>query len=323
MMGMKTDFMYIFLDIAKDFQCEMCGQCCKNDWLVTLDENSYQRNRRVFSERGETAEFNAAFLPLQGASCPGEYACIAKKESGGCWFLEGDNRCRLHREFGHEHLDSVCMTFPRYPISSARGVELTLTLNCPAVVKRLFRNEPLQVLRSSAAPFGFSDEAFVAHVHPEQMRRNDSLRHYFALEQHFIDLLQARGESLDARLQRLTDTVRRIAAGDDIEERLKQVFAANYEALDLLPLPDTAPEFSAEVLQEHFLVNLVFQKIFYLYGLEKGLKLLLHFRCEMQAAKAAAPESGELEAVRCSIMTLAFQHSHNRKLLSDLAQEER
>ena len=316
---MKIRFMYIFLDIAQDFQCEMCGRCCKNDWLVTLDENSYQRNRRVFSERGETADFAAAFLPLQGTSCPGEYACIAKKESGGCWFLENDNRCRLHREFGHEHLDSVCMTFPRYPISSARGVELTLTMNCPAVLKRLTRSEPLKVLRSSEAGFEFSDEAFVAHVYPEQMRKRSPLFYYFELEQHFIDLLQARGENLDARLLRLADTVSRLTDGDDIDELLKAVFAANYEALDGLALVEEPTDFNDEVLQEHFLVNIVFQKLFYLYGLEKGLKLLLHFRREMQAAKAAVPVCGGLEAVCCSIMELSFQHSHNRKLLKDFA----
>ena len=314
-MEMKLNFMYIYLDIAQDFQCEMCGRCCKNDWLVTLDEKSYQRNREVFAARGELEAFSASFLPLQERGCLGEYAAIAKQESGGCCFLEADNRCRLHREFGHEHLDSVCMTFPRYLISSARGVELTLTLNCPAVLKRLWRVEPLEILRSLQAPFIVGEDAFVAHVYPGQKSENDPLRYYFELEMHFIDLLQTREEPIERRLMRIAGTIEKLKANDDLKRTINAVFNDNYEALSLLEQKPASTVLSTEILQEHFLVNLVFQKIFYLYGLEKGFNLLCHFRREMQKASDGLGQEEGLKALGVKIMELSFQHSHNRKLL--------
>ncbi|WP_346356008.1 flagellin lysine-N-methylase [Azotosporobacter soli] len=311
--------MYIFLDIVEDFQCEMCGRCCRNDWLVTVNEASYLRNERLFAERDAQNEFSAAFQKISGERCPGEYAYIAKKKTGGCWFLEADNRCSLHRQIGHQHLDSVCQTFPRYPISSTRGMEFTLTFNCPAVQKRLNRAKPLLVLRSEHAPLQIAEDSIVAYVYPEQKGKNDPLHYYFELEQHFIDLLQVRGVDLDCRLLRIKESIARLrknGTNKAMGEMIRETIYGNYEWLDENETMMPGEILTADILQEHFLVNLVFQKVFYLYGLEEGLKLLLHFRQVMQRSEEAVHQAeAKLEAVRAAVMELSFQHSHNRQLL--------
>ncbi len=63
--------MYIYLDLFKEypeeaFTCEMCGACCRNDWLVTLDEASYQRNAQWFMAAGQSEEFQNAFVRQNG-----------------------------------------------------------------------------------------------------------------------------------------------------------------------------------------------------------------------------------------------------------------
>ena len=56
--------MYIYPDIVAGFSCEMCGTCCRNDWLVTLDKTSYQRNQKLFASKGKMDEFRQAFVLL-------------------------------------------------------------------------------------------------------------------------------------------------------------------------------------------------------------------------------------------------------------------
>lgn len=310
--------MYIYMDIVEGFQCEMCGRCCRNDWMVTLNEESYRRNFRLFAEQGRQEEFAVAFRPIDGERCLGEYAYIAKQPNGGCWFLEEDQRCRLHRQVGHQHLDSVCQTFPRYPISSARGIELTLTLNCPAVQKRLNRVAPLEVRRSAEAPLEIEPDSIVAHIYPQQRKKNDPLHYYFELEQHCIDLLQWRNRSLDERLELLRQTFSKLANTDceNMGDSVRAIIYENYETMDAEDRFEVGEMVTAEILQEHFLVNLIFQKVLYLYGLQQGLQLLLRFREQlMEAEQRATGDAEKREAVRAVIMELSFQHSHNRNEL--------
>ena len=228
--------MYIYLDIVRDFRCQLCGTCCRNDWLVTLDEASYQRNRELFAGCGCSAEFAAAFTCLTGRQRPGEYAVI-NKQAGACWFLESDNRCRLHAQAGHDHLDSVCQTFPRYPMDTSRGLELTLSFSCPAVMKLVERVQPLTVLRADSCPLSVREDVPTAQVYPEQQPLGQPLRDYFELEHHFIDILQWRGLPMGERLALLAETAARLDAlptGDATATRrqLDQIIGANYEFLD-------------------------------------------------------------------------------------------
>lgn len=64
--------MYIYLDLVEDFNCEMCGTCCRRDWLITLDESSYHRNLQLFESTDRAAEFAAAFVPIAEQKAFGE-----------------------------------------------------------------------------------------------------------------------------------------------------------------------------------------------------------------------------------------------------------
>lgn len=315
--------MYICPDFISLFSCEMCGLCCRNDWQVTVDEASYRRNEILFARENRTGEFHQAFIPLEQQGSPGEYAVIAKRE-GGCWFLDDTNRCSLHRTAGHSHLDAVCQTYPRYPILTQRGWEVTLSFSCPAVLKLVNRSQPIQFVRSNQKPLDFLQEAAVAQVFPGQQRPGNVLRYYFELEQHFIDILQFRALSLPQRLRFLRDAaaaVNNLAGRDDLGSDLRHLLYSHYDKLDSLAESssnETASEqtVTAAILAEHFFVNLVFKKVGYLYGLREMAALLqeLWQKIEETCRGAGSPDD-ELSRAKAMIIKLELQYSHNRQAL--------
>lgn len=314
--------MYIYPDFVPAFACEMCGLCCRNDWQVTVDEASYRRNETLFVSANKTSEFHQAFLPLETGGSPGEYAAIAKKE-GGCWFLDDDNRCSLHLAGGHSHLDAVCQTYPRYPIHTERGWDVTLSFSCPAVLKLVNRHQPLQFIRAEDEPLAFLPEAAVAQVFPSQQRSTSVLRYYFELEQHFIDILQFRSLPLTQRLnflQSAAAAISDLAGSDDLGGSLRSLIYSHYDRLDSLAGEgegaESEPVVTAEILAEHFFVNLVFKKVPYLYGLQTMAALLERLWQTIAAScRGAADSADELSRARAAIMDLELRYSHNRQAL--------
>jgi len=322
---------YIYLDpeLYNRFSCEMCGTCCRNEWLVTVSKDSYYRNEQLFKSTGRADEFAQAFTQLSGGR-PEEYAYIAKQAlGGGCWFLDSTNCCRLHREAGHQHLDSVCQIYPRYPINTARGIELTLSFSCPAVLKlAAHRFEPLMITRSDKPPVSAGLDAYTAQVFPSQQPRYSPLRYYFELEQHFIDILQSRSLTIEERLaflQTVVEEVLDLAKFAEFDRQLQQLFCRNYQFLDEKAIQQQAEQLNEQdkatpdILLEHFLVNLVFKKIGFLYGLENMVRLLqLAWRYTISRSQAAPGTAAVMTCTEAAIVHLELQYSHNRKELLNM-----
>lgn len=310
--------MYIYLDIVEEFSCEMCGSCCRKEWAVTLDEESYERNFRLFAATGRSEEFKKIFIPLTDKKGLGEYAYIAKKSSGGCWFLGEANDCLLQREAGHEHLDHVCQIYPRYPMDTARGTELTLSFSCPAVLKLASRMEPMRIIRAEKQPIMMSSDHEVAYVYPQQQPANSPLRYYFEIEQHFIDIMQCRSIPIAERLQMIIETAQNInelTSDEWFGQQLNKMIYENYEILDEKAMSEESfqPE-PADLLLENFFVNFIFKKPFYIYGLMRTVKLLSAIWKRMKEARGEN-ENCTMDCTKAIIMEVEFDYSHNRKAL--------
>jgi len=312
--------MYIYLDIVEGFACEMCGSCCKNNWLVTLSEESYQRNARLFAEMGKSEEFSQIFIPITDHKGLEEYAYIAKKTEGGCWFLAEDHRCNLQKKAGHDHLDQVCQTFPRYPMNTTRGTEITLSFSCPAVLRMASRTTPFRIIRSEVCPIAMTPNNEVLHVYPEQQLAWNPLRYYFEIEQHFIDLMQYRCLSIIERLQMIHDTVCAISClvqDDSFSQQITRIFYSNYEMLDTKM--EQAPTLERDIpdrIIENFFVNFIFKKPFYIYGLQPALKLMENIWQRIEdARRLVMNQANDIECTQMMIMTVELEYSHNRRAL--------
>ncbi len=313
--------MFIYLDFVPHFTCACCGTCCRNDWLVTVDDAGYIRNREFFARTGRAGEFTAAFTPLAGKRAAGEYAAIAKRPGGGCWFLREDNLCLLHREAGHEHLDGVCRLFPRYPMRTARGVELTLSFSCPEVLRLADRPEPLNVVRAEEPPIPLEADSYTAEVFPGQQPRHSVLGYYFELEHHFIDIIQCRGLTVAGRLDFLAATAAALASlpsSPDAGREVDRLIRGNYDRLDAAEAAGVAALDPADIMLEHFFVNLIFKKVFYLHGLTGAMRLLQALWRRLAAAGAGG-DAGRLERVKGAVMAAEFEYCHNRAALLKIA----
>ncbi|VBB05153.1 Hypothetical protein LUCI_0360 [Lucifera butyrica] len=313
--------MYIYMDFCREFTCRMCGTCCRNNWLVTVSEKAYQRNAAFFSYNGGQDEFHKAFALCDRQGDPGEYAYIRKKPNGECWFLEGDSLCRLHKTAGHDHLDSVCQLFPRYPMNTTRGVEITLTFSCPAVVDMASRDKTLRVIRSETPPFFIGGQEWVTAVFPEQQPVHNPLRYYFEMENHFIDIMQQRGLPIDDRLAMIQKTALAMDAaggketlGQDINDMVRR----NYDFLDRYDTAVASTDLTSDILLENFFVNFIFKKPFYILGLTAAVRLLDRFRRELAPSRYR-----DLKSVRAAIMAIEFQYSHARQSLLAALQANR
>jgi lysine-N-methylase len=312
--------MYIYIDIIKEFTCEMCGQCCRNDWQVTMDEESYWRNSQLFIKKGREDDFAKIFIPIMEKRELGEYAYIAKKTSGECWFLGENNLCHLQAEAGHSHLDTVCQTFPRYPMNTSRGIELTLSFSCPAVIKLASRVKPLAIIRAEEQPIAINSNNDVVHVYPEQQSTYSSLRYYFEIEHHFIDLLQSRKLAIGERIQLLKETIQKIDTlqqNDTFSQQLTHIVYGNYELLDTKEIVmQFVDECTPEMLIENFFINFVFKKPFYLYGLQQAMSFLDTMWKKIEKVRREATSlPQDMERTSTIIMELEFQYSHNRRAL--------
>ncbi len=311
--------MYIYFDIVEQFACSMCGTCCRNDWQVTVDEESYRRNAELFEKTGRNEEFRKAFIPIKEKRSPGEYAYIAKQAGYGCWFLDKENLCRLHKEAGHDHLDNVCKLFPRYPMNTARGIELTLSFSCPAVIKIISRTEPLLLVRSEQQPIDLTTGNYVAEIFPQQQTTYSLLRYYFELEHHFIDILQHRNMSVGERLNFIENTIKSMSCikpGESFGRELNHIFNSNYEYLDSSPELIQPDYCTPEILAEHYFVNMIFKKTCYIYGPMQTISLLRGIWQKIdKACKDAAGLHQALANTAAVIMNMEFQYCHNRKAL--------
>ncbi len=310
----QTPLMFVYLDILGDFVCRQCGTCCSNDWLVTVDEQGYRRNRDIFGQAGWAAEFDQAFIPLAGEVEPGEYARIAKNGQGGCWFLTESKLCRLQQVAGHEHLDPVCQWFPRYPMDTERGIEISLSFSCPAAVKLALRESPIQILRSEASPIAKIPVDFVRHVYPGQQPEHSVMHYYFELEGHLIELMQARIFSLPERLELICGTLRELDSWSDSAEpgrRLNRLFQTYYEHLDEVTVKRRFQQRTpAEWLAENFYVNFLFRKNLYLRGGQWTLRRIGLMAEQMKEVLAASIQSGDTGDLEQWIVNMELEWNH-------------
>lgn len=306
--------LFIYLDIVEKFVCSQCGRCCQNNWLVTVDEAGYRRNRELFAKLGRDEEFRQAFIPLQGEADYGEYARIAKRASGGCWFLTGDHLCRLQQWAGHEHLDTVCQWFPRYPMDTERGIELSLSFSCPTALQLALREEPLRIVRSGQSPLCMLPPDFVTYAYPSQYSEQHWQHYYFALEEHLIDIFQARRISWRNRLdvvRRSLDCLTGWGPADSVGQQLAKLCRNNYERLDALPPPTGDENIPAYWLVENCFVNFLFRKNLYSHGLTETLQQLELMQERLQTLmRRGSGRCLGTETVFEAIVQLEMEYNH-------------
>jgi Fe-S-cluster containining protein len=124
------------------FTCQNSGACCRNDWLIGVDDAAHDRLRdvdwpAVDPALGPDAKFARLAAPLPG----GERMTFARTPAGRCVFLAADERCSIHRHLGAAAKPQVCREFPYSFVQTPDGVAVGVSFACTAV--RAHQGRPL------------------------------------------------------------------------------------------------------------------------------------------------------------------------------------
>ncbi len=102
------------------FSCSSCGRCCTM-WTITVDEAKVAQLRKhdwggdpFVARRGEGDAFRVRMV------------------GGRCFFLDEEQRCRIHSTLGYEAKPEGCKAFPLHVARVAGETTLRLSYYCPA-----------------------------------------------------------------------------------------------------------------------------------------------------------------------------------------------
>ena len=124
------------------FTCQSCGDCCRGDWLIGVDDAAHARLKDVaWARRDPALGAGEKFTPLGQPLTSGERMTFARAASGACVFLSGQNRCGIHTHLGYGAKPQVCREFPYHFVETPDGVAVGLSFACTAVLNH--RGDPL------------------------------------------------------------------------------------------------------------------------------------------------------------------------------------
>jgi Fe-S-cluster containining protein len=124
------------------FTCQQSGACCRNDWLIGVDDSARARLDAVEWARLDPAlPVGSKFRPLPFVLPGGERATFARRADGACVFLDPGERCGIHTRLGAAAKPQVCREFPYSFVETPDGVAVGLSFACTAV--RAHQGRPL------------------------------------------------------------------------------------------------------------------------------------------------------------------------------------
>lgn len=107
------------------FTCQSCGRCCTM-WSVTVDSDKVARLREHdWSAIG-------AGDPFEKNRGPGD-AYRVRMVKGRCFFLDEEQRCRIHSELGYDEKPEGCKAFPLHFVEVGGQPHGRLSFYCPSV----------------------------------------------------------------------------------------------------------------------------------------------------------------------------------------------
>lgn len=105
--------LHVELRAFSQFQCSQCGDCCKLPWNIHISQGYYEQWYEVMAQDA-SGRFAEPFVRNPEADNPNHFATVKRDpDTGFCIFLEDDDSCYIHKNYGEEALSIPCSTFPR------------------------------------------------------------------------------------------------------------------------------------------------------------------------------------------------------------------
>ena len=108
---------------AQRYSCHGCGDCCR-DFTVQLREADLSK----IAAQGWERELGEVTVEFRGQRY------LKQRADGGCVFLLGDGKCRIHAEHGLEAKPLACQMFPFTLAPDAREARVGISFACASVL---------------------------------------------------------------------------------------------------------------------------------------------------------------------------------------------
>jgi len=128
----------LHIPVGINFECTGCGNCCFS-WPVPLNDNDVSRLETLAA-----LEARDYIKPLgqRSDALKSSTHSLEKRADGKCVFLDDDNRCKLHSNFGPEAKPAMCQLFPYTFTPTPSGVYASVSFASTGVLTNSGR--PLQ-----------------------------------------------------------------------------------------------------------------------------------------------------------------------------------
>lgn len=119
------------------FECTACGHCCR-DWSVTVDRATYENLAQLLvpGPANPKGYSRAGTASVQPDAREQAYASF-RHVDGACIFLDEDNLCYLHKQFGYEAKPKTCRSFPTQTIRFPDADHIVGTFACHGMTRTL------------------------------------------------------------------------------------------------------------------------------------------------------------------------------------------
>lgn len=123
------------------FDCSGCGECCKKPWRVPLKKSYVDEWEEVFDSH-PSGRFKKPFVLFPNPTND-SYANMRRKEdSNECIFLDDDNLCFIHKNYGLNALSFICRDYPKWKLNIGQKLVISHLLASCRDIPELWFNEP-------------------------------------------------------------------------------------------------------------------------------------------------------------------------------------
>ncbi len=172
-------------------RCEI--DCCTEGFNIPYSSRDYEELERVSAG---SDVMRSRILSAFDMDVPtGFFAFLKMNENGLCPFLSSDKLCEIHASFGDGAIGNVCRTYPRVINIMGDRAEVSGTLSCPEVARRLFPGlEPMKFI-----PFKREDLP-PGMLHFEKVMASEDVAIVDAMREFSVRILSLERYALSSRL---------------------------------------------------------------------------------------------------------------------------
>ena len=117
-----------------------------------MEKRIYDDLRQLYGKTPEDQAFFENSLTIdKAATSEQNYAILQNDDQGNCRFLDEQGWCRIHKDYGPEHLGHTCKDYPRIVTDNFGQIELMLSLSCPEAARLFIEGDTATELCEASA----------------------------------------------------------------------------------------------------------------------------------------------------------------------------